>query len=115
MATINDYARMCKANYSGCTINCPLSYMKNGRKLSCGLFMATRPAEASEIIEKWCDEHPQKTYLQDFMEKFPKTSLNAFGQPLFPAHYIYGDGIKWGDYIPEEESEKYEATYNKKQ
>lgn len=25
-----------------------------------------------ETIQKWSDEHPKKTYAQDFFEKFPK-------------------------------------------
>lgn len=24
-----------------------------------------------EVLQKWSDEHPQKTYAQDFFEKFP--------------------------------------------
>lgn len=28
--------------------------------------------KAIENLQKWSDEHPQKTYAQDFFEKFPK-------------------------------------------
>lgn len=27
---------------------------------------------AIETVQKWSDEHPKKTYAQDFFEKFPK-------------------------------------------
>lgn len=42
----------------------------------CGNTFATRSAEESitafENLQKWSDEHPKKTYAQDFFEKFPK-------------------------------------------
>lgn len=42
-----------------------------------------------ENIEKFSSEHPQKTMLQDFLEKFPKTILNEYGLPerICP-HYV---------------------------
>ena len=73
MASITDYARMCKAHGSGdCTYtNCPLVAENNGTAFTCDELMREHPAEASAIIDKWCAEHPQKTYWQDFKEKFP--------------------------------------------
>lgn len=42
----------------------------------CGRTIATRSAEevikAIKTLQKWSDEHPKKTYAQDFFEKFPK-------------------------------------------
>jgi hypothetical protein len=42
----------------------------------CERSITTRDAEeiikAIEILQKWSDEHPKKTYAQDFFEKFPK-------------------------------------------
>lgn len=34
-----------------------------------------------EVVEKWSSEHPQKTMLQDFLEKFPLASLGYEGTP----------------------------------
>lgn len=34
-----------------------------------------------KIVEKWSSEHPQKTMLQDFLEKFPKAPLQSDGTP----------------------------------
>ena len=48
-------------------------------------------SEASSIIDKWCAEHPQKTYLQDFLEKFPNAKLDDDGEPLADACDVYGD------------------------
>jgi len=73
MASITDYARMCKAHDDECGVAyCPISYKYNGYDCSCTYLLRHHPAEASAIIDKWCAEHPQKTYWQDFKEKFPK-------------------------------------------
>ena len=74
MATITDYARMCKAYEC---VDCPLSGRNNAYSTKCPQILRLRPTEASAIIDKWCAEHPQKTYLQDFLEKLPKTNLLA--------------------------------------
>lgn len=39
--------------------------------------------ESLEIVEKWSLEHPQKTILQDFFEKFPKADMGAVIDNLF--------------------------------
>lgn len=78
IATIYDYARMCKR--MRCE-ECPLSDCNNGHDCGCGAYMQSHIDEANEIILKWCDEHPVKTYKQDFLEKFPKVRLGADGVP----------------------------------
>lgn len=77
MASITDYARMCKAHgLGGCVSSeCPLSFRNNRNGVTCDVLVRKHPAEASAIIDKWCAEHPQKTYKQDFLGKFPKTNL----------------------------------------
>lgn len=66
MASITDYARMCKA-HPYCE-GCPMVDVWNG---ACDEALIERTAECEAIIDKWCAEHPQKTYWQDFKEKFP--------------------------------------------
>lgn len=39
------------------------------------------PEKAVEIVEKWSVENPQKTILQDFLEKYPNALLNEDGTP----------------------------------
>lgn len=34
-------------------------------------------------VEKWSKEHPQKTRLQDLLEKFPKVEIDKEGLPFF--------------------------------
>lgn len=69
MASITDYARMCGARV--CTM-CEFDMRNNTYNLPCRAFLAQHPEEASAIIDKWCAEHPQKTYWKDLKEKFPK-------------------------------------------
>ena len=48
---------------------------------------------AIEIVQKWSNEHPKKTYAQDFFEKFPKAQSNSDGTPFVCRKRIYG-GIR---------------------
>ena len=62
---------------------CPLGYTNNGKKVSCGGLELEYPEEAVAIVEKWVEEHPQKTILMDFLEKFPKAELGEDGVPYY--------------------------------
>lgn len=44
-----------------------------------------------ESLQKWSDEHPKKTYAQDFFEKFPKAQSNSDGTPFVCRKTIYGE------------------------
>lgn len=46
----------------GCS-NCPLCSINNNKGQSCTAFEMLYPEKAIEIVQKWSDEHPQKTYL----------------------------------------------------
>ena len=45
---------------------------------------------AIETVQKWSDEHPKKTYAQDFFKKFPKAQSNSDGSPIICKEIIYG-------------------------
>ena len=45
---------------------------------------------AIETVQKWSDEHPKKTYAQDFFEKFPKAQSKSDGTPFVCRKKIYG-------------------------
>ena len=45
---------------------------------------------AMEALQKLSDEHPKKTYAQDFFEKFPKAQSNSDGTPFVCRKRIYG-------------------------
>lgn len=71
MASITDYARMCKT-CDDC-IDCPLYTVSEENEYggrNCNDFVVLHPAEASAIIDKWCSEHPQKTYKLYFKPKY---------------------------------------------
>lgn len=40
--------------------------------------------EAVETVEKWSAEHPKKTRLQDFLEKYPDAPLYEYDEGEFP-------------------------------
>lgn len=45
---------------------------------------------AVKNLQKWSDEHPKKTYAQDFFEKFPKAQSKSDGTPFVCRKKIYG-------------------------
>lgn len=66
----------------GCS-NCPLCSINNNKGQSCTAFEMLYPEKAIEIVQKWSDEHPQKTYLSEFLKNHPNTLLNDDGTPTF--------------------------------
>lgn len=91
--TINFFAeakRLCDSR-TGCTADaankeqCPLRGF-------CGLPFSEICAEkAVENLQKWSNEHPKKTYAQDFFEKFPKAQSYSDGSPVVCRKIIYGE------------------------
>lgn len=41
------------------------------------------PEEAVEIVQKWSDEHPVKTRLDDLLEKYPGVIIEDDGHPIY--------------------------------
>lgn len=78
--------RMTKTKKYVCEIDCddcPLSSSNNGIDISCASLEANYPNKAIEIVQKWSDGHPQKTFLTDFLEKYPNAPLEENGTPRF--------------------------------
>lgn len=42
-----------------------------------------------EYVQKWHDAHPQKTYLMDFLAKFPNCEKDEEGLPVSCRRHIY--------------------------
>lgn len=66
--------RMCRA--IGYCTNCPFRELRRKHHSSCDYLPKIVPKEAVEIVEKWSKEHPQKTILQDFLEKYPNAPMD---------------------------------------
>lgn len=81
---IKEKTRMCK-EYEYCT-GCPLE----GKHRSCFTRLQENPEESVSIVARWSEEHPQKTILEDFLEKYPKASLYSTGIPKTCWGLLYG-------------------------
>lgn len=86
--------RMTKLQKNGiCKINCtdcPLNDLKNGTGAPCSIFETHYTKKAIEIVQKWSDEHPPKTYLSEFLKAYPNTLLNDAGLPKGVCLYNLG-------------------------
>lgn len=81
---IKERNRMCDF-YKCCKIKgCP------AENLSCDSLeeIAIQGFKLIRDVEQWSKEHPQKTILQDFLEKFPNAKLEGDLPPGCP--YIFG-------------------------
>lgn len=86
MATIKNLKRMCKSFNDNCD-GCPLH-----DKIDNVCFMLTLerlPNNADEIVDKWVSEHPVKTYVSNFYEKFPGAERTESGIPNICIERIY--------------------------
>ena len=111
-----------RTRWEGCKIKCsecPLSSQNNGTSecVRCITFEMHHPEKAIEIVQKWSDEHPQKTYLTEFLENYPNVSLGDDGTPNFCPYRLGlmsiddcrndGDCVKcWNQPIPIEDGEE---------
>lgn len=84
--------RMCHSiiNGSECGTSCLLSYENNGTYCGCNEFMLHYPEKAIAIVQKWSDENPQRTYLSEFLERYPSALLNDDGVPNSVCPYDLG-------------------------
>lgn len=85
----NEKARMTEFCLNHCN-KCSLSGMRNGRDMICRIFELRYPEDAIKIVEEWSKEHPQKTYLMDFLGKYPNCNKGDNGIPDSCRDNIYG-------------------------
>lgn len=86
--------RMTKLTNTGvckikCT-NCPLSDKNNGEGRFCVDYESHYPERAIAIVQQWSDEHPQKTYLTDLLEKYSNIPLDNNGIPAYVCPHDLG-------------------------
>ena len=80
-----DYKRFCKS-YHDCT-GCPLNELN---ELASGCYNIDNLTEIIPVVQKWTEEHPAKTYLMDFKEKFPNSRVDDIAKSLCLKGY-YGE------------------------
>ncbi len=62
-------------------VDCPLSRSNNDIGIPCTNLEMSYPEKAIAIVQKWSDEHPQKTYLSEFLKNYPNAPLVHDGTP----------------------------------
>lgn len=82
----NEKRRMTKRCELSCS-NCPLN---KDKILSCIAFQMLYPEKAIAAVQKWSDEHPQKTFLTEFLKHYPNTLLDDDGTPKGVCLYALG-------------------------
>ena len=80
---LREWRRMCLAEHAKCRDECPFGIYENGEGLSCDVFVQKFPMTAVEVVQKWSDEHPQKTRLDDLLEKYPHAKISDLNTPYF--------------------------------
>ena len=69
---LREWKRMCDT-FENCCM-CPVG--------DCSRCLGKARIYLLETIEKWAAENPQKTILQDFIEKYPYAPMGEYGIPL---------------------------------
>lgn len=89
---MHEKARMTKSVVNGvchirCT-DCPLSRFNNNEKIACSELELFHSETAVQIVQRWSDEHPPKTFLTEFLKHYPNAPLDDDGTPhkLCPWH-----------------------------
>ena len=73
---------------TGKCIHCPLMFATILNIRDCSEIMQCYPAEAEKILTEWDKANPVKTYLTDFLEKYPNAELLPAGVPKACAKHI---------------------------
>ena len=81
---LKEWRRMCLAEHAKCNDKCPLGICENGEGLGCDVFVQKFPKTAIEVVQKWSDENPVKTRLDDLLEKHPKAWMEANSSVVAP-------------------------------
>lgn len=72
-----------------CT-DCPLSHSNNDLGIFCSDIERIYPEKAISIVQRWSDEHPQRTYLTEFLKHYPNAPLRIDGIPKGVCPYALG-------------------------
>ena len=77
---VKEFKRMCHTYTETMCKGCP---REKCLKCAIEVLSDTGIKELINDVEKWSKEHPQRTRLQDLLEKFPKAEIDKEGLPSF--------------------------------
>ena len=104
-----EWGRMCQFYHqeSETCNDCPLkSGEGNNPFFGCGNLASEYPNTAIKIVQKWSDDHPIKTRLDDLLEKYPNFHIDNGRPDFYPRVFGYCDNCGncpiWNDddYVP---------------
>lgn len=82
---LEEWKRMCESHKDACTLCLTVKYCQcysyipsSGEGVLGGI---TNIDDLMSKVEQWAKEHPRKTRLADFLEKYPNAPLNTNGIP----------------------------------
>lgn len=86
-----EWERMC--DNTDCECCAAMGLTKRCGVISCNFAIMRNKEDAIKIVQKWSYEHPapkQKTYADDFFEKYPNAKRHENGRPLAYRCDVYG-------------------------
>ena len=109
-----EFGRMCKSYCEPPTdcSGCPMNGWNTPPVIECIDMYGLTDSQIRErigIVEKWSKEHPKKTMIQDFFEKFPDAPKTIDGLPFpcpFECGYIKNDNWPFGKNKPSDNCSK---------
>lgn len=84
---LRERKRMCKY-YDGKCHECPIGIAKEPYNKLCREYLENYPEMAVPIVEEWSKEYPIKTWMTDFLEKYPKAPVDRRGFPRVCAKFL---------------------------
>lgn len=79
--------RMTEACTISC-VDCPLGHSNNKLDVSCNVLEFGESEKAVKIVENWAKKHSVKTFLSDFLQKYPNAPLDTDENPLCCPHHL---------------------------
>ena len=103
---IKEYSRLCR-NQENCN-TCPLTKTCYISKRTMERIIKN-PESLTNSVEQWLQDHPQKTMMQDFFEKFPNAPRTVDGLPFpcpFECGYSKNNNCPFGKNNPSDDCSK---------
>lgn len=77
---LKEKKRMCDSLDNHCT-GCKIEIESEGGAIECDVYIEEHPERAVEIVEEWSEEHPEETYLTQFLKYYPNALMDDDGIP----------------------------------